>query len=76
MGSKAVGLLRSGAKVIKVLTPAGKVIMRLPTTGAKVIKIITEMENGDTSDRCDSLDKCEGWVTGARRKREKAGGAC
>ena len=30
-----------GTKMIMVLTPAGKVIRRLPSTGAKVIKMIT-----------------------------------
>ena len=52
-----------GTKVIMVLTPAGKVIMRLPSTGAKVIKMITYMEMGDTFDRCDSVDTstAAGW---------------
>jgi hypothetical protein len=30
-----------GGKMIMVITPAGKVIMRLPSIGGKVIKVIT-----------------------------------
>ena len=48
--------LRAGGKVIKVIIVEGKVIMRLPSTGVKVIKMITQMDNGDTSDRCDVFD--------------------
>jgi hypothetical protein len=31
----------TGAKVIMMITLAGKVIMRLPSTGGKVIKMLT-----------------------------------
>ena len=34
----------TGLKMIKVVTPEGKVIMRLPSTGLKVIKILIQME--------------------------------
>jgi hypothetical protein len=34
-------VLIDAAKVIKVLMPEGKVIMRLPSTGGKVIKMLT-----------------------------------
>ena len=34
----------AGVKVIKVIAPEGKMIMRLPSTGAKVIKMIIKME--------------------------------
>ena len=34
----------TGVKVIKVVTPEGKMIMRLPSTGAKVIKMLIQME--------------------------------
>ena len=46
----------TGAKVIKVLTAEGKVIMRLPSTGLKMLKMIIQMENEDGCDRCDECD--------------------
>jgi hypothetical protein len=58
--ASAAGLHR--AKVIKVLTPNGKVIMRLPSTGGKVIKMITHMEMGDTFDSNDTFDDLDGWA--------------
>ena len=60
VGKVATRLASTSAKVIKGITPAGKVIRRLPSTGAKVLKMLTEMENGDTSDRCDTLDSLLG----------------
>jgi len=49
-----------GTKMIMVITLAGKVIMRLPSTGGKVIKMLTYMEMGDTFDTNDSIDTCPG----------------
>jgi hypothetical protein len=49
-----------GGKVIMLIIVGGKVIMRLPSTGGKVIKMLTYMEMGDTSDRCDTLDTWAG----------------
>ena len=37
----AVGSRLHAGKVIMVIMPRGKVIMRLPSTGGKVIKMIT-----------------------------------
>ena len=45
-----------GTKMIMVITLAGKVIMRLPSTGGKVIKMHTKLEMGDTFDRDDTVD--------------------
>jgi hypothetical protein len=45
-----------GTKVIMMIMPEGKVIMRLPSTGGKVIKMLTYMEMGDTFDRYDTVD--------------------